>query len=289
MSQQLLYDLFVTTLDWNLFHEISRKIILVCEIPAIEILFKPHRVHIRHSVQSAQYFNLFASDIDLSATAPTETELQKAFAVHQKLKKKFINLGEIELYLTAEWALKEKLLSSPFFPFWQKTYYLRKFNWQSQSLRDSSNAYQRSKHERGLAITLERLGASKLPISGDKLFDLADLDSKDKFSFSTSFHSKFLESSVGLLNSEAKLVFSTPEKIEAFRRCLPDSSVAIDDPQSKQIKTFLMTCEYLQTHITRRQHLLLNRKDQLGTMDHWLATLRSRGCPSLSEALKKDF
>jgi len=264
------------------------KAIVCCEVPALEILFSPTKIHVRHSVIDAEDFNTFVSDIDISAVGTNEQDLQRAFLRHSQLKCQILNLGEIELYLADEWALKLKLMSSPLYGIWRKLYLLRKLRWQEACLREAKNEYQVLKHQRGIQVTLKRLGAEDQQIDADELFGF-HMETTGILSLPNRFHSMFLDSAVGLKGSADRIVLASPAALETFRRFLPDTPEPPIGDRNREIKLFILLCEYLQTHITRRHHVLLGRRDQIAVMEHWMGSLRERGCPEFKDALRIDF
>jgi hypothetical protein len=255
--------------------EAARVLIQKLEVPLVQFIFKSFGARImvpRNSIFDAERFNLFLSDIDFSVVGNSE-DFPKLLSVHHCLKKVLVNLGEIELYTEAEWETLSVSESSPLNSYWTTVYLIRKLKWQSRKLEASRTRYESLKHERGIAITLERLNSKSISLKYNDVFSgLVPESPSQKFYLPR--YSSFLEHQLTLSPAPGAIFFSSPEEVSTLLKVLPETEENPAHLWNKQVKHLLIKRERLLTLTSMRVRNFSSAEKKLA--EKWLEDLDRR-------------
>lgn len=226
------------------------------------------------------------SDIDFTIITDKKENAAKILQKKESLKKFLPNIGECEVFLKEEWKLKTQLECSPLHEQWTAIYLIRKLGWQRNSLVKASTAYDKQKIQRGIGITMRKLGHKGWPLSGDALFSFLATSPKASNPYVTSMESLFLGATFGLDPQKVDIHFQSINAFERFRLLLPDTLESPKVTTDNVLKTYFMMHELLVATISLRLVMVQGDTKRAKEITSWISDLHQRGCPTISMALK---
>lgn len=220
-KERVLLKCYELTSHYVFFHEWFRQLCLNFQIPLIKAFLNTD-ILIRHSITEPGNFNLFYSDIDLTLIVKSEGEVKKVLGRLAALKMIMPNIGEPEVLLESEH--KNILQNETSFTktMAKKIFQVRKLSWQMERVSRTENPYERSKLNRGLKKTLEKLSSDGRQIALEHLFPGCP-ESKIRLNLEYPFFSDYLQCwiEVGGCVHERSIVSPTIEKADGFLQYIP--------------------------------------------------------------------
>lgn len=277
MNRQILYDLYRLTKSWSTLNRLAHSLVRSIEVPLLILILRCAGARLaipRNSIFDGKRFNVFMSDIDFSIVGGPES-----FAFIQSVslgvRKVLPNLGELEFYTEQEWKELSAILSMPEHKFWERTYNLRKHNWQRLKLAEASSKYEEMKQKRSMAITLEKLGVEHGNLEGDKIF--GDLPSAPPQNVGIPpYFSRFLEHQLSFDSAPNAIYFKNRELFDRLLAILPENEFYSTSAELRKIKWLIMKREYFQTVTSIRTRSFHNPQQNFMVERSWLETLEKR-------------